>query len=250
MEEFIYDCRWTTDVDAKYIQDWQIVENSVFGGFDNQHIERKYFKNPYGPSVLVVAYGDGIPVAADALWRNDVNGKRSYTSSDTCVLDAARGKGVMTQMVKMKVDKIGDDSYIYGSPNGRSYFGFKKLGWNIIPMYHAIFTSPKRYSKEYPDLMPREYAEWWITGQNKYHIKRGGHYYLVSTNRKFLMNLIAEVDKETAMMYPRYKKPALFIYRTYKEPWLKSIRKHAMHHISWKGDPGQFPYWKIDGYCE
>ena len=30
MSEVIYDCRWTTEVDEKFLKDWQFVENSKY----------------------------------------------------------------------------------------------------------------------------------------------------------------------------------------------------------------------------
>lgn len=248
-----FDCRWTTEIDDNFINDWQFVTNTVFGGFSNAIIKRKYIDNIYGPSVMVVAYMDGHPVGADALWRNDVNGKEAYQSDDTCVLKEARGKGIMTEFTKIELEKIPSGSYIYGSPNGNSYQGYIKMGWNEICMYSAIFTSPRRYTKEYPQKMPKEYAQWWIVGTNKYYIKKFGHYYLVSTDsyRRFFVRLIAEVDQRTALMYPRFKKLALFRYRSYKKTWQWRLRRNVpMHHISYQSDPSAFPYWKIDGYGE
>lgn len=252
MNEILYDCRWSDKADEKFIKDWQWVENAVFGCFDDNVIKRKYFDNIYGPSLMIVAYLDGKPVGADALWRNDANGQEAYQSDDTCVLEAARGRGVMTGFTQRELSMAPEGSYIYGSPNGKSYWAYKKMKWNEIEMYPRIFCSYRKYIKEHLEKMPFEYAKWWIVGSNKFHIKRGGHYYLISTtDRKYLANLIAEVDKDTAVMYPRFKKFSVFVYRSYTKPLLWRLRKNEpMHHISWQGDPKLFPYWKIDGYGE
>lgn len=255
MSEVNYVCKWTTEVDEQFLKDWQYVENTVFGGFDDDVIKRKYLDNIYGPSIMAVAYLDGKPVGADAMWRNDVNGKEAYESSDTCVLKEARGHGIMTGITKSEVAKVPSNSYIYGSPNGKSYFGYKKMGWDEVELYPGIFICPKTYSKQCPQIMPYEYATWWIVGDNKYHIKRKGHYYLVSKYSSepfWLAHLIAEVDKKTAELYPRFKGISLFIYRSFKKPlYARLLRKRAaMHHISPNGDPKKFPYWKIDGYGE
>lgn len=252
MSNAIIDCRWTSDADQKFIRDWQLVENTVFGIFNDEMIDRKYFKNIYGPSVLAIAYLDDVPVGADALWRNDINGEETYFSSDTCVLPVARGKGVMTGLIQAKMSLVPKDVSLYGSPNAKSYGGFVKKGWKDLPLYKGILTLPIFYTKEYPDFMPNEYAKWWIVGENKYHLKRFGHYYLVSSipNKKYIMNLIAEVDEQTAMCYPRYKGFALYIYRTKNKPLLPLLNKVSYNHISWNGDPSIMPYWKVDGYCE
>jgi hypothetical protein len=253
MSTIKFDCRWTSEVDDQFVKDWTYVVRSVFGGFSDGFIKRKYFENIYGPSVMVVAYMDNQPVGADALWRNDVNCQEAYQSDDTAVIENARKKGVMTGFTKVELSKIPSGSYIYGSPNGQSYWGYKKMGWNEIAMYSAIYSGPKRYAEEYPQKMSKEYAQWWIVGTDKYYIKRFGHYYLVSTGgcRSFYVLLIAEVDADTALMYPRFRKLALLIYRSYKKTWLWRLRrKESMHHISWQDDPGVFPYWKLDGYGE
>ena len=253
MNDVIYDCRWTTETDEQFIKDWQFVENSVFTNFTDEFIKRKYFDNIYGPSIMAVAYLDGRPVGADALWRNDIDGQMAFLSADTCVLQEARGRGIMTDITKHEIAKAPSGSYIYGSPNGQSYFGYKKLGWNEIKLYKGILFSPKRYSKEYPEKMPYDYAKWWITGSNKYHIKLRGHYYVVARYASFpswYMHLIAEVDKNTAELYPRFKGMSLFFYRTYKPMINFGVFKHCVYHIAWNDDPKKFPYWKIDGFCE
>ena len=252
MEEIMYDCRWTNETDDKFIKDWQLVENTVFGGFGDDVVKRKYLDNVYGPSIMIVAYMDGKPVGADALWRNDVYGQEAYQSDDTCVLEAARGKGIMTGFTQKELSMAPANSYIYGSPNGKSYWAYKKMNWNEIAMYPRILSCSKKYAKDCPEKMPCDYAKWWIIGSNKFHIKRGNHYYLISTTqRKYLANLIAEVDKTTAELYPRFRKLSVFVYRSYSKPFLWSLRKkEPMHHISWQGDPKLFPYWKIDGYGE
>ena len=144
-------------------------------------------------------------------------------------------------------------SYIYGCPNGQSYHGYRKLGWNETKLYSSIFYSPKKYAKEYPEKMSYEYAKWWITGSNKYHIKRRGHYYVVVKFPSFPFwhtHLLAEVDKKTAELYPRFKGISLFFYRSDKPIINYGAFKRCMYHIAWNDDPKKFPYWKIDGFCE
>ena len=253
MSDIAYECRWTNEADEKFIKDWQLVENTVFGCFSDEVIKRKYFDNIYGPSLMIVAYLGGRPVGADAMWRNDINGKEAYQSDDTCVLEEARGRGVMTGFTQKEISTLPHGSFVYGSPNGKSYWAYKKMKWNEVAMYPRVFYSPKKYVKDCSEKMSFEYAQWWIVGSNKYHIKRGNHYYLVSTDdhHPHLANLIAEVEQKTATMYPRFKKAAILIYRSYKKPWYWNLlKKEPMHHISWQGDPKAFPYWKIDGYGE
>jgi hypothetical protein len=253
MDEVIYDCRRTTETDEQFVKDWQFVENSVFENFTDELIKRKYFDNIYGPSIMAVAYLNGKPVGADALWRNDVNGKLAFQSSDTCVLEEARGHGIMTGITKHELAKAPEGCYIYGSPNGQSYHGYRKMGWNEVKLYKGILFSPKKYAKEYPEKMPYEYAKWWIKGTNKYHIKKRGHYYVVvkyATLPFWHAYVIAEVDKKTAELYPRYKGLSFFFYRSFKPIINIGPFKHYLYHIAWNADPKEFPYWKIDGWSE
>ncbi len=253
MNEVIYDCRWTNEADDQFVKDWQFVENQVFENFTDEFIKRKYFDNIYGPSIMAVAYLDGKPVGADALWRNDVDGKLAFLSADTCVLPEARGHGIMKGITQHEIAMAPPDSYIYGCPNKQSYHGYRKLGWNEAKLYAGFFYSPKKYAKEYPEKMPYEYAKWWITGTNKYHIKFLGHYYVVVKFDSFpfwYTVLLAEVDKKTAALYPRFKGFSLFFYRSRKPIINFGVFNQPIFHIAWNDDPQKFPYWKIDGFCE
>ena len=64
MSTFKIDCRWTSEVDDQFIKDWTYVERSVFGKFSDDYINRKYFENIYGDSLLLVAYLDGKAIGA------------------------------------------------------------------------------------------------------------------------------------------------------------------------------------------
>ena len=51
-------------MDDQFIKDWTYVERSVFGKFSDDYINRKYFENIYGDSLLLVAYLDGKVIGA------------------------------------------------------------------------------------------------------------------------------------------------------------------------------------------
>ena len=111
---------WTGELSPKMKADFMFVVNSVFGHYcSEEYFNMKYYENPYGESVIVVAYDNGSPVGADALWRNDVMGCQSYQSADTAVIESSRGKGIFTMMVIEKLSKIKDDSLIYGQMKSR-----------------------------------------------------------------------------------------------------------------------------------
>ena len=136
MSEIIYDCRWSDDVDEKFIEDFIATENAVFNNnYTKEQFQKKYIDNIFGKSIVEVVYLDGAPVAARGLWRNDVNGKKAYQPGDTCVTDACRGKGIFTVMTKKSIEMTDEDDLIYNFPNQNSYPGYMKMGWKLVGEY-------------------------------------------------------------------------------------------------------------------
>ena len=118
MSEIVYDCRWSDEVDEKFIKDFIDTENEVFkSDYTEALFRKKYINNIYGKSVVEVVYIDGIPSAARGLWRNDIDGKEAYQPGDTCVTEACRGKGVFTEMTKRSIAMLPEDAIIYNFPN-------------------------------------------------------------------------------------------------------------------------------------
>ena len=90
-ENIVYDCRWSGELDDKFIDDFRSMCSTVFNyDFTIGEFNRKFVDNIYGKSLLVVVYVNGKPCAARALWRNDINGKEAYQPGDACVLDICR----------------------------------------------------------------------------------------------------------------------------------------------------------------
>ena len=153
------------------------VVNSVFGQYcSEEYFDLKYEKNPYGESVIVVAYDNGSPVGADALWRNDVMSCKSYQSADTAVVESCRGKGIFTKMVQEKLSRITDNSLIYGFPNRNSFPGFEKMGWTVGRLYKTLFFY-KLFIKECNETIDSVYANWWLNPKKGLSCLRKGKYY-------------------------------------------------------------------------
>ena len=236
---------WSNEVPVDMSQDFLDIENQVFGGFFTQSLfERKYSNNIYGPSVLVVAYREGKPVGADALWRNDVMGTKAYQSADTCVLKSCRGMGVFTKMVDAKLSFIQSDSLVYGFPNSNSLPGFVKMGWSVVKLYKTLsFVS-----------MPKEkcciedsYCGWWFQPRPEItYMKRQGNYYLVRKQKgKQVGTILGKVERKTALLFNKTSRMVPLIYFS-PRPSFYNKSKFISVIFAKDSNTLDVPYWKID----
>ena len=242
-----YDIRWSDQLDDKFINDFLHVCSSVFKQkFTRQQFDRKFIKNIYGRSVLVVVYVDNVPSAARALWRNDIQGKEAYQPGDTCVLENCRGKGVFSKMTQKSIELLPPSAIIYNFPNPNSYPGYIKMGWNLVHDYGMhLLDSYKAFVKEHPIKMDREYADWWVKGRNLSYIKRFGHFFLVQKDhRPFCYRVLAEVEKEVALHFPHVIL-GVFFYKSTRVTWY-SKRFASSHVVSRNPEIEYIPTWKID----
>lgn len=247
MSEVFYDCRWSTDLEEKFMADFCQVENAVFNNdYSVDLIAHKFIKNIYGPSVLEVVYIDGIPSAARALWRNDICGKEAYQPGDTCVMENCRGKGVFTEMTKRSVALLPSNAIIYNFPNHFSFPGYLKMGWSLLHEYGIRLFTPKRYFLEHPIKMDNEYAKWWVAGNKRIsYFKRNGFYFLVRPDRRPLFkHILACVDEQTAVLFPKTKW-GVFFYPSEKRTFYNKrfMKKHV---VCKSPELAYIPTWKID----
>lgn len=247
MSEIVYDCRWSADLDEKFKEDFCQVERAVFhNDYSEDYLKKKFLDNIYGPSVLEVVYIDGVPSAARALWRNDIEGKEAYQPGDTCVMDNCRGKGVFTEMTKRSIALLSKDAIIYNFPNHQSFPGYLKMGWTLLHEYGIRLFTTQRYFSEHPVKMDKEYAKWWVVGNvNLSYIKREGFYFLVRPDRRPLFkHVIACVDEEVAKSFPKATWGIVF----YKSDKNTFYNRHFMksHVVSRNPEMKYIPTWKID----
>ncbi len=246
----LIDCRYSDSLDEKFIGDFIKVENEVFNtNYSREAFNRKYLKNIYGNSVLVVVYNDNNkPIAARALWRNDISGQLAFQPGDTCVLKEARGGGVFSQMTKQAISILPDKALIYNFPNQNSYPGYIKMGWRCVRENRLVlFTSYKNFKALNPLMMDKAYFEWWIRGRDSIkYIKRSGRYFLIRKHsRPLCWQILSEVDKDIATQFSKLRKPALIFYsgikRTFYNKWF------ATAHVVAKTDKDVvIPVWKTD----
>ncbi|MBR5246896.1 MAG: GNAT family N-acetyltransferase [Clostridia bacterium] len=246
--EIIYDCRWSDEVDEKFIEDFIVVENEVFkNGYTKGLFKKKYIDNIYGKSVVEVVYIDDVPSAARGLWRNDIDGRESYQPGDTCVTEACRGKGVFTEMTKRSVAMLPEDALVYNFPNQNSYPGYMKMGWHLVKKYDFAIFNKKNYFEEHPVKMDKQYAEWWVpTDNGLMYVKKGNDFFLVRKMSKPLCyRVVACVEREFAEIFQ--KAPfGIFFYRSEKKNFYNSKLGLPIHVVSKDENIEYIPIWKID----
>lgn len=246
MENIVYDIRWSDQLDEKFIKDFLYVQQEVFHCGSREDFKHQFEDNIYGTSIVVVVYLDGNPVAARGLWRNDLEGKEAYQPGSTCVLPICRGKGIFKEMTMQAIAKLPDTAYIYNFPNPNSFPGYMKMGWKLLHDYRlSAYLSYKAYNKEHPVKADSNYVDWWFVGKKLRYVKRGGHYFLVQKDhRPFCWRILAEVEKESALKFPKMS-PGVLFYKSTKTTWLN--KRLGASHVVYRGcDLEYIPTWKID----
>lgn len=246
MENIVYDIRWTDELEEKFISDFLYVQQEVFHCGSREEFKRQFEDNIYGTSIVVVVYLDDAPVAARGLWRNDIEGKEAYQPGSTCVLPICRGKGIFKEMTMQAIAKLPDTAYIYNFPNPNSFPGYMKMGWKLLHDYRlSVYLSYKAYHKEHPVKADSNYVDWWFVGKNLCYAKKGGHYFLVQKDhRPFCWRILAEVERESALKFPKMSIGVLF-YKSTKTTWFN--KRLGASHVVYRGcDIEYIPTWKID----
>lgn len=247
--EVKYVLKWTDQIDDKFIDDFLYVEKMVFGGFTKEIVKRKVMENPYGQSLVTVAYLNDEPIGADAMMRNDVNGLVAFESIDTCVSEKCRGKGVFSTITKKEIDEIKskyNNAIIYGFPNGNSFPGYVKMGWAIqCRLYPAPFLFPSMYDKEHPTFIDVDYAKWLTNSERKfYYIKIARKYYLILQGQKHFQ-MVGRIEPEVVKLFERKKHPGIIRYRSKRKRFYNNNGYHGS--IIRYGDiKFDIPYWKFD----
>ena len=245
--ELKYDCRWSDKADDKFIDDYNLVQNTVFqNGYNKELFKKKYLENIYGPSIIIVVYGGDKPIAARAFWRNDIDGVEAYQPGDVCVLEECRGRGVFTEMTKRAFAMLERDAIIYTYPNSNSFPGHLKMGNKLVASYYPRLFSHKKYQKEHTLKLDKEYAEWWLSASNRIkYIKRNGCYYLIMDyGLPFMYIVLAEVEKDIAKKFPK-SCIGIYFYRSTKTSFYNR-NKRPLHIVCKDENVTYIPTWKVD----
>ena len=245
--ELRYDCRWSDKADDKFISDYNLLQDTVFqNGYNKELFKKKYLENIYGPSIIIVVYGNDKPIAARAFWRNDIDGKESYQPGDVCVLEECRGRGVFTEMTKRAFAMLGNNSIIYTYPNSNSFPAHLKMGNKLVASYYPRLFTHKRYQKEHTLKLDKDYTDWWFSTSDRIkHIKRNGCYYLVMDyGLPFMYIVLAEVEKEVAKKFPK-SCIGIYFYRSTKTSFYNK-NKRPLHIVCKDDNVTYIPTWKVD----
>lgn len=205
------DVIWTDSISSKAINDFIKVHKQVFSSNYNEcRFHRKFTKNIYGPSIIVLAYIENECVGTRAFWRNDINGLKAYQPCDTAVLRDYRRCGIFTKMNYAALDAVVQDELIYNFPNDSSLPGYLKMGWTFCSRKRYKLYNPFKDYKEV-DKIENDYLNWLLTDSennfNKYlyytHIS--GYYFLIKRRKYNLYVIIAELEKSQILYFKKAK---------------------------------------------
>lgn len=247
IDGFLFDCRWSDNLDTKYVNDYLFVQKKVFDAGSLKEFNHQFIENIYGLSIIIVVYVSGIPIAARAVWRNDIEGEEAYQLGAVCVLPEYRGRGLFSEMTKRAIRMLPSGTIVYSFPNSNSFPGHKKMGWDIIREYRQrLFVSYRQYAKEHPQKMDQQYAFWWVKERKLLSMKRFGHFFLVQKDkRSFCYRIIAEIDANIESWFPSVKF-GVFFYKSEKKTWYNCFL--ASSHLVCKNPNPRIiiPLWKMD----
>ncbi len=198
---------WTDEMSTDAMNDFIKVHNQVFNSSFNEHkFGRKYKKNIYGSSIIVLAYLGNKCVGARAFWRNDLDGLKAYQPGDTAVLKEYRGFGIFTKMTYKALEVAGDDALIYNFPNDNSLPGYLKMGWDLHSRKRYKIYNPLIDYKDV-DKIESDYMDWLLIDKDLdfnnslFYSNIKGKYYLLKKRKFNLYVVIAEIDKEYAYFF-------------------------------------------------
>lgn len=247
MADIKYVCRWSTELTPPLIEDFTFVLENVWKKeFNHDTFLFRYLNNIYGPSLLVIAYCNELPVGTQAFWRNDIDNRVAYQANDGAVLELYRGNGLLGKMIQKGMEILGTDVLLYSYTNNKSKKSFLRLGWEVTSSYPI---RPVLYNCHYYDQDPQkvdyEYANWYL--RKKKHItyvERNNRYYLViPTTHRYISIVISCCDKTTAMLFSKQRGFRLLIYQKQSNS-IDSEKKGNLVVWGYRGEI--IPIWKCD----
>ena len=247
MKELIFDIRWSLDITPAFIEDFIFVLESVWKKkFVRDIFQCRYLNNIYGPSLLVLAYVDGVPSGTQAFWRNDISKRVAYQADDGAVIESCRGNGLLGKMIQKGTEILGDDALMYSYTNSKSKKSFLKLGWDVMLSYPIRpLICNKNYIHQCPLMIDYEYAEWFLCKREHIsYVKRNNCYYLIiPTSYRYIFQVITRCDQNTAMLFHKKKGFAMLVFN--KQP--NNIDNEKNGNVVVQGHRGEIiPIWKCD----
>ena len=181
-------CEWSGEITDEHAQDFCDVCNAVFSDhFDLDYIRRKYEANIYGKSFIAVLYKDGVPVAAEGAWRNDIDGRPSFQICDTATLPAMRKRGYNTAIAKTIISQARQafpNGQIYRFSGPMSHHMSELLGFARTNLYLNMSCRASEDFLANVPVIDDAYADTFLNHKKGVHLLRintywgGGHYFL------------------------------------------------------------------------
>lgn len=222
-----YEVVRTGSISTDQIKDFLSVFNEVFQReWTHREFQRKYIQNPFGESILVIAYDHGKPVGIRGYWRNDLEGRRCYQLVDTGVIDDYRRRGIYLQMVA-EAERGIESCYLYSFPNLISRTTERKAGYDIRATY---YRRPFFFFLEDINQVERisdDYVRWIFIGVEKEYVvtRKKGELFLLKKETSSRFTLLGRIDESFAHQFETVKNPLVFTI-TKKRSLLTRISRH------------------------
>lgn len=242
--QLTYDVRWSDQLSESFVSDFLSVHSQVFGPLlSRAEFQRKYQDNIFGRSVLAVVYDLDKPVAARALWRNDLEQKQAYQPVDTCVLPSYQGRGIFREMTQKALEFLPTDTAIYNFPNHQSRPAYLKIGWCLQKCYHLrLMLSLRSYLKEHLVQPTPDYLDWWMKGRKTLRcVSCCGKWLIVAKlNKPFCYKVLAVAEEK---LFP-VAFPALCFYDSVRKSFYN--KDHQALYVVGRNLDQYIPTWKLD----
>lgn len=242
-----YVCRWSNELTSSYIEDFiSVLENVWKKDFNHDTFYCRYLNNIYGPSLLIIAYSNELPVGTQAFWRNDIDKRIAYQADDGAVLESSRGNGLLGKMIRKGMEILGKDVLLYSYTNNKSKKSFVNIGWDVMssfPIKPLVFFN--HYYHHCPQMVDYKYATWYLQKKkNITYVKRNNRYYLViPTTYRFIALVISCCDKETAKLFEKRTGYTCLVYQ--KQPNIINPTKNG-NLVVYGYREEVIPIWKCD----
>lgn len=249
-KELNYIGRYTDKMSLEEKKDFINLFNKVFDlDYDLEWFRWKYEDNIYGPSYLVLAYQEDSLIGIRSFWRNDLGGKLAYQPCDTAVAQAARGRGVFSQMSKIALEEVGQ-VFIYNFPNENSLPGNLKLGWEIDKYAYLELVGNRGNLQEKTTYIKDDYLIWRFKTsplREYFSYQKGGHSYLLYRRKGNFYYVLGRFSDKYRDAFSRVRFPILLNY-TDKEGLIYRIFKNRATIVSLNktGEQINIPIFKAD----
>ena len=153
---------WTDKITEKAKNDFLFVQRNVFGAPSVARYEKRFDKNIYGSSLIVISYSSQNPIGARAMWRNDLSGNKAYQPGSTAVLKHYRRQGIFKKMTEAALEELDKTAMFYNFPNDLSLPGYLKMGWTLREKRSYRIVTPLTDRIINVDDIDNEYFDWMI----------------------------------------------------------------------------------------